>query len=772
MRFLILLCLIAVVKGPLLGQGQPYQNLNLEELRKKADQQQELGDWYGAISTYEAAYKRAQQQEGKPEAQFEVAQKLATLHQKTRNYRRAARYYRQLTKKRLGAYPRARMSWALMEQQQGNYEKAVELFQQAKKRYQGPNAYQVKKQAEAGLKGSRKAMEQGVDDQNKSLTRLDSTINSPYSEFSPTLLNDTTLLYASRKVDSLLRVKRGARVPAATRFFKAHLENGGWQHEGPWDDLAEMEGNLGNGAFSPERKRFYFTKCRFSRKKLAMRCQLYVAERDGKTWKNPEKLPAPVNIEGATSTQPATARVTQGRQEKQVLIFASDRDRGRGQMDLWYSTYDPQEDDYSRPRNMGRKVNTKRNEVTPFYDSSAKKLYFSSDGRAGFGGLDVYAVEGTIGRFREDPTHLDAPTNSPADDLYYRQSSDAEAGFLVSNRVGVEALKHKTCCDDLFATKLPELDTAKKRLAETVEGLVQSKTDTTGKTDPGSTVISLYKADSASGGRSLVRRDTVARTDSGRFRMSLQDVQKDQFLYVEASREGYQQTTSDSFTRQSLAEAGNQRQLFLRPKQEKEEQAVAQQKTETQTSRAKPKEEPQTQPDDRAQRQEASADTLEQEKAQTRREEKPDPEQANRRDSRRSAKGRREVSRGEAIVIPNVNYAFNKATLKPKAKEALDTTVLRVLRNRPKARVQIRSHTDVAGSFDYNMTLSQKRAQQVVEYLVEKGIERSRLVPKGFGETKPIAPNFQLDGSDNPEGRRKNRRTEFKIINDPETSAD
>jgi outer membrane protein OmpA-like peptidoglycan-associated protein len=82
----------------------------------------------------------------------------------------------------------------------------------------------------------------------------------------------------------------------------------------------------------------------------------------------------------------------------------------------------------------------------------------------------------------------------------------------------------------------------------------------------------------------------------------------------------------------------------------------------------------------------------------------------------------------------------------------------------PRIIVEISSHTDSVSSDEYNMKLSQKRAESVVKYLISKGIEKERLVAKGYGESKPIAPNTNPDGTDNPEGRQKNRRTEFKII--------
>ena len=79
-------------------------------------------------------------------------------------------------------------------------------------------------------------------------------------------------------------------------------------------------------------------------------------------------------------------------------------------------------------------------------------------------------------------------------------------------------------------------------------------------------------------------------------------------------------------------------------------------------------------------------------------------------------------------------------------------------------RVRVEGHTDSKGSDAYNQRLSQRRAEAVVKYLIGKGIDPSRLEAVGFGEGRPIAPNQNPDGSDNPTGRAKNRRTEFHVI--------
>ena len=79
-------------------------------------------------------------------------------------------------------------------------------------------------------------------------------------------------------------------------------------------------------------------------------------------------------------------------------------------------------------------------------------------------------------------------------------------------------------------------------------------------------------------------------------------------------------------------------------------------------------------------------------------------------------------------------------------------------------KLEIGAHTDSKGTDAYNLKLSDARAKSVVDYLLSKGISTDRLVSKGYGETNPVADNTNIDGSDNPDGRQKNRRTEFKIL--------
>lgn len=119
---------------------------------------------------------------------------------------------------------------------------------------------------------------------------------------------------------------------------------------------------------------------------------------------------------------------------------------------------------------------------------------------------------------------------------------------------------------------------------------------------------------------------------------------------------------------------------------------------------------------------------------------------------------------GESFVLKNVFFDFDKATLRPESRYEIER-LRDILLKFPRMRVELSSHTDSKGSDEYNWRLSAARSKSVVTYLVQKlGIPEDRLEHRGYGETKPIAPNTYPDGSDNPEGRQLNRRTEFKIL--------
>ena len=135
-------------------------------------------------------------------------------------------------------------------------------------------------------------------------------------------------------------------------------------------------------------------------------------------------------------------------------------------------------------------------------------------------------------------------------------------------------------------------------------------------------------------------------------------------------------------------------------------------------------------------------------------------------------------------VVENIFYDFDKATLRPESKEALDE-MAQILRDNPDVTIELGAHTDRKGSDEYNIRLSERRAQSVVDYLIAAGIDMARLSPKGYGESVPKTvtkrinreyPQFPegtvlteeyietLEPEDRDAADQINRRTEFRVL--------
>jgi peptidoglycan-associated lipoprotein len=139
----------------------------------------------------------------------------------------------------------------------------------------------------------------------------------------------------------------------------------------------------------------------------------------------------------------------------------------------------------------------------------------------------------------------------------------------------------------------------------------------------------------------------------------------------------------------------------------------------------------------------------------------------------------------ESIVLPEIQYDLDKWDLKPQYQDSLQGLITTLDEN-PFLKIELSSHTDARASFEYNDVLSQKRAQSVVDYLIERGIDPDRLVAKGYGERQPrlLQRDFTKEDFTFPEGtvltetyidslptneikeeaHQLNRRTEFRVI--------
>lgn len=123
----------------------------------------------------------------------------------------------------------------------------------------------------------------------------------------------------------------------------------------------------------------------------------------------------------------------------------------------------------------------------------------------------------------------------------------------------------------------------------------------------------------------------------------------------------------------------------------------------------------------------------------------------------------KKLKAGQKIVLERIYFDFDKSDIREESVVELNK-LLMFLSSNPNVVVEISGHTDSRGTDDYNQKLSMRRAKSVVAWLRTRGVPSKRLVSKGYGKTRHIAPNENPDGSDNPEGRQMNRRIELTIL--------
>ncbi len=269
-----------------------------------------------------------------------------------------------------------------------------------------------------------------------------------YSEFSPVMFHDT--LYYSSYSFPFEKDKR---------FPKRHLikvMTGTLQA----DTLATQAANFNEEnlhtahvAFNRAEDVMYYTVCEFVETAI-IRCDLYQRRRmPNGTWGAAMKLPETVNAAEYTTTEPSVGHAPNSDQE--VLYFVSDRPGGKGKRDLWASQITPE--GFATPVNLTA-LNTKEDDVTPFYHSKSATLYFSTMGRRTLGGFDIYRTKG-VGNQWTEPQHIGLPFNSSANDVYYTLGDGERSAFMASNRRGSFNESEEACCYDLYKADLikPEM---------------------------------------------------------------------------------------------------------------------------------------------------------------------------------------------------------------------------------------------------------------------------------------------------------------------------
>ena len=205
----------------------------------------------------------------------------------------------------------------------------------------------------------------------------------------------------------------------------------------PFNSDYLQSGNL----FITKDKMAYFTFCK------GESCAIYSSKFKKQEWTKVKKLDERINKMGSTSTQPNIAIID----SKKYLYFVSDREEGYGGLDIWISTID-ENGNFGNPINLGNKINSKANEITPFFNQNDGELYFSSDRKNGMGGFDIYKAKGSFTLW-ETPTLLAEPFNTPFDEMYLNFFEENKGNFS-SNRLPSLYLDEENCCNDIFSFEI------------------------------------------------------------------------------------------------------------------------------------------------------------------------------------------------------------------------------------------------------------------------------------------------------------------------------
>jgi outer membrane protein OmpA-like peptidoglycan-associated protein len=424
--------------------NDPVRDLPYYKKLRWADDLFKAGSYFNAIEYYQ---QLKQEQERNPYLTYQ----LAECYWMTRDYVPASHYYGEAYGLARKLYPEALFKEAVMYKMQGEYQTAIDLFNQFIA--DNPKTFKkLKKRAQREIDGANMAMNSVKDPIPVNVINAGPNVNSSYTELSPYPLGDTALLFGSMSQNNVVEVGKKNRASYVSRLMVSRKqENVPVADSFQWA-LKFMDGrfndphvHVGNGVYSPGGDRFYFTKCA-EEDSMKVVCKIYVSKFEGSGWAEPEILGAGIN-DGGSNTQPFVAKLG----KKEVLFFSSNRKlQSRGGYDIWYSVIDPRNGTYRRPQNAGKQINTEMDEITPYYDSRVNKLYFSSNGWVTMGGFDIYSADGGPSRYT-NITNLGYPINTSADELYYiKDPSGKPDAYVVSNRIGAIALKNPTCCDDIW----------------------------------------------------------------------------------------------------------------------------------------------------------------------------------------------------------------------------------------------------------------------------------------------------------------------------------
>ncbi|MEK6452266.1 MULTISPECIES: OmpA family protein [Myroides] len=258
-------------------------------------------------------------------------------------------------------------------------------------------------------------------------------INSEYSDYGAAILGDKLVFTSARETEHGGKIHKWTNEAVTSLYMSTIASDGSFSEPELFDKSAKTKVNEASAIFTKDGKTMYFTRNNFKKNKkvynsdYAILLKLYKATlNESGQWN--EAVELPFNSDDFNTAHPALSP------DEKWLYFASDRTGTIGESDI-YRVAIYEDASFGTPENVGNRINTEGRETFPFI-SKDNYLYFSSDGRPGLGGLDVYMakinVDGTFGKV----VSVGAPINSSSDDFAFFINDKNRKGFVSSNREG------------------------------------------------------------------------------------------------------------------------------------------------------------------------------------------------------------------------------------------------------------------------------------------------------------------------------------------------
>ena len=653
------------------------------------------------------------------------------------------REQKQWSRLQTNLFPLIHYHYGIAAKQAMHYKEATKAFKLFIESYEGKDAETMKSAANVELKGIDLALLK-IAPASLSIKPVQG-INGIYNEMGLAAWEDE-LYFTSIATQSPLEIDEGQ--------YSLYVQNeeGKIMIDGLITDPSR---SIGSVAISDDGSVMVFSECLSEVRDNTSQCHLRLATRNDSAWVTKPAFSEAVNHENFTSTHPTI------RQEENyyVVYFSSNRDLGQGGLDLYECIL--LENGGVKGPNALLSVNTGMDDISPFYDQFTKRLYFSSNGYPGLGGFDIfYTSQDSLSQWRT-PQNMMRPLNSYADDVFYRKaqgkslSDESERGYLISNREGTTYYKHGTSNDDVFVFDVFTFD---------FEGFVsENRQDGSFPLEKSTAIIaSLDSLDK------VISSDTLIMEESIEFKTSLRAGRK---YKITVEQEGFSKDEMEITTAGLTENAVIQHNFSLNRVNAKIIGIARDANTKEPLSKTVVKLIDVSSGATLSLRQTSDNGSFSFD-VNTAKEYRIEfarasyfmhkistyVESDSLVDGKLVVNGEMNaIEKDQAYAIEDVLFATGKSDLNSKSKEILDELIVTMQEN-PTLIIEMGSHTDDVGGDAMNLTLSQKRANACVDYMIAGGIRADRLIARGYGEAVPVADNTS------EEGRSKNRRTEFKVI--------